>query len=147
MVCLRAFQVSAVALVLISAACADKPAAVTSSQSVQASESAVVKIDQSKSDVRVGEILGLTMKGTTWRFLDSSNPSILRRVTIPGQTVNCAPESGCGVTDAEYKGIAPGTVTVTAVQDICGGHRCVGDENEYRFTVVVYTWSRDPSDP
>jgi hypothetical protein len=135
----QAFQVLAVALVLISAACANKSAAVkVDASTVLVHVGEAVKVDDSTALVHVGEIVGFTLKGTTWAFHESSDPSVLRRVTSPEPTVNCAPELGCGVTDAEYTGIAPGRVVVTATRGICGGHRCVGDEGVHRFKVVVY---------
>jgi hypothetical protein len=117
------FQLLAVALVLISTACTQK--------------SAAVKVDGPSALVQVGSTIGFVLKGTNWTFHESSNPSVLSEVTTSESNLMCAPELGCGVTDGEYKGIAPGSVVVTATRDDCGGRRCVGDEGVHKFTVVV----------
>jgi hypothetical protein len=91
-----------------------------------------------------GELFGVTLKGATWTFNPVSDPSVLAEV--PSQagtshpTVNCAPELGCGVTDAWYRALAPGTAIVSATQVSCiGKPTCVADQGVYRLTVVVVT--------
>jgi hypothetical protein len=124
-----------VALVAVLSACGQKAAEVKK-----------VKVDNTSIGTRVllhpGEVFGVTLKGATWTFNPVSDPSVL--ADVPSQagtshpTVNCAPELGCGVINAWYRALAPGTAVISATQVSCiGKPTCVADQGVYRLTVVV----------
>jgi hypothetical protein len=130
----------AVALVAVLSACGQKVA------EVKVNDTHMVKVNDTDIGTHVllhpGEVFGVTLKGTTWTFDPVSDPSVL--ADLPSQAgtsheiVNCAPELGCGVTNAWYMALAPGTAVVSATQVSCiEKPRCVADQGMYRVTVVV----------
>jgi hypothetical protein len=122
----------AVALVAVLTACGKKVAE--------------VKLSDTPTGTHVllhpGEVFGVTLKGATWTFNPVSDPSILAEVPSQAGTshpiVDCAPELGCGVTNAWYMALAPGTAVISATQGSCIEQpTCVGNQGIYQVTVVV----------
>jgi hypothetical protein len=133
----RILLVFVVALVAVLSACGQK-----------AAEVKAVKVDHTHIGTHVllhpGEVFGVTLKGATWTFNPVSDPSVLAEVHSQAgtshPTVDCAPELGCGVTNAWYRALAPGAAVVSATQVSCVGKpTCLADQGVYRLTVVVVT--------
>jgi hypothetical protein len=105
-----------------------------------------VKVDDSNNgqsvQVRVGDVVKVTLSSTYWTFDTGSDSSVLKevgdQVITPDPMGSCLPGMGCGVTTAWYKALSAGSATVSASRVSCGeAMRCVGTQGVYRVTVLV----------
>jgi hypothetical protein len=95
----------------------------------------------SKTTVRVGQTLTVSLSSTYWVFGGSSDPAVLKDIggqVTPAPRGTCVPGGGCGTSSESFKAIAPGQAEVTASRTSCGeAMRCTGDAGSFKLEVTV----------
>jgi hypothetical protein len=90
----------------------------------------------------VGQTLRLSLHSTYWGNIESSPDTVVKAlgptVVVSPAPVGCAPGVGCGTLVTEFRGLAPGTATVSAHRTSCGeALLCTPDHRSFSLTVVV----------
>lgn len=90
----------------------------------------------------VGQTLRLSLHSTYWGNIAGSPETVAKEVgstiVVSPAPMGCLPGAGCGTLVTQFRGLAPGTATVSAHRTSCGeALLCTPDRRSFSLTVVV----------
>jgi hypothetical protein len=90
----------------------------------------------------VGQSLRLSLHSTYWGNVSSAPETVVKPIgptaVTPLAPGACPPGVGCGTVVTEFRGLAPGTATVSAHRTSCGeALLCTPGRRSFTLTVVV----------